>query len=59
MGEKITVIIRDLERCAAQNESDARVGSGRDSDDREQARAVAGEQRRMIGILKTLRHGAA
>lgn len=45
MKNKITVIIKELERCAKQNESEFDVG----------ATAVAGEQRRMIKILKRLR----
>lgn len=57
MHEKITTIIRDLERCAAQNEADAKAPGGYGSRECDEARAVAAEQRRMIGILKTLRHG--
>jgi hypothetical protein len=50
----LIAIIRDLERCAMQNEADGRRGStSRFCDtDAAEARAVAAEQRRMIEILK-------
>lgn len=49
-------VIKELERCAKQNEKDASIGV-RDyvsppDFNALQARAVAAEQRRMIGILK-------
>lgn len=55
MHEKITTIIRDLERCAKQNEADARTSSAMScSRDLAHASGVAGEQRRMIRILQEL-----
>ena len=52
MRDKIRAIIRDLERCAKQNESDA--ANGTDYLDIASCRGIAGEQRRMIRILKQL-----
>ncbi len=45
-------IIRDLERCAKENEKDAESGRGFSCPTDGQARAVAAEQRRMIKILQ-------
>jgi hypothetical protein len=51
--EKLVAIITDLERCAKQNEADAKTGAGWGPHPLDgEARAVAGEQRRMIKILK-------
>lgn len=44
----LILVIADLECCAEQNEQDA---NDADAIDAAQARAVAGEQRRMIAIL--------
>lgn len=47
----IDEVIKDLIRCAVQNEKDSKVLDGYFG---AQANAVAGEQRRMIKILKSL-----
>ena len=55
MREKIKAIIRDLERCAVQNEADTKTSHAMScSRDAASASGVAGEQRRMIRILKEL-----
>ncbi len=46
---KLAEVIKDLKRCAAQNESDARTGT--DFLDIASCRGIAGEQRRMIRVL--------
>lgn len=46
----IRQIIRDLHRCADQNEKDAK--NGMDVQECAMAAAVAGEQRRMIKLLR-------
>ncbi len=65
----IAGVIRDLERCADQNEADSKgssfptghaaelMGSWADPLNGVRAGAVAGEQRRMIRILKPLAQG--
>jgi hypothetical protein len=52
--KQLAAIIRNLERCATQNEADARTPGGDFSSDCDEARAVAGEQRRMLRILRRL-----
>ena len=52
MKKKLTAIIGELRRCAAQNEADAKAPGGYDSRDCAMAGAVAAEQRRMIQILR-------
>jgi len=47
----LIAIIRDLERCARQNEKDAKWSNPLDRE----ARAVAAEQRRIIKLLKAVR----
>jgi len=54
MRKKITGIIRELQRCAKQNEADAEAPGGWDLSDCVQARVVAAEQRRMLRILYVL-----
>ena len=50
---KLAEVIKDLKRCAAQNEADARNGS--DFLDVASCRGIAGEQRRMIRILSKVK----
>ena len=53
--EEVRAICLDLDRCAKQNDADARPSSWiPHSLDGAQARAVAGEQRRMIVIIQKL-----
>lgn len=55
MRSELTALIKDLERCAKQNESDAKTSQWITfSMDAAQARAVAAEQRRMIGKLRDI-----
>ncbi len=54
LGQDIKGIIRDLERCAVQNEKDAKGSAGFCPRDCAQAGAVAAEQRRVIRLLKAV-----
>lgn len=58
MKAKIKTIIQDLERCATQNEKDAKNSGGWCHLDCAQSAAVASEQRRIIKILSGLRRDA-
>ena len=59
-GEGMDGIIRHLEYCATQNESDVKAGAGWERPQGTHgAQAVAAEQRRMIGILKLYRKEVA
>ena len=54
MKKELEAIIKELERCAKQNEEDAGCPGGYDSDECKQAWTLAVEQRRMLKILKAL-----
>ena len=56
MRNKLDSIIKESERCAKQNETDARNRSTSDDDyESPSAGIVASEQRRMLKILKACR----
>ena len=55
MKESTLALIKELTRCAEQNEADARTSQWiTHSMDAAQARAVAAEQRRVIAKLKSI-----
>lgn len=54
-ADVLAEVIKDLERCAEQNEKDAKFSGSICSRDFVQVTALAAEQRRMIAILKMVK----